>query len=227
MTCLNVRRDASTPPSPARLACQRRDAQRRDAVADLAQHVEAEAVEGEALARRPGSSAPRGSPGPRSWWPRSSGSLQSIARLRSRIGTAPSTLTEPSGCGRTPGTATSCSSVMSPTISSRMSSSVTRPITSPYSSTTSAKWRLAAAERLELLGQRADVGHEPRRQRDRHDVDLREIAAGPPGSRAADPWRAGCRRCSPGVPRQSGRRVHRRVEHRVARSPRAVRRRRP
>ena len=67
----------------------------------------------------------------------------------------------------------SCSSEMSPTISSRMSSSVTSPSTSPYSSTTSAKWRLAPAERLELLGQRADVGHEPGRQRDRHDVDLR------------------------------------------------------
>ena len=48
----------------------------------------------------------------------SSGKLHSMARLRSRIGTPPSTLTEPSGCGRTPGTATSCSSVMSPTISS-------------------------------------------------------------------------------------------------------------
>ena len=36
----------------------------------------------------------------------------------------------------------SCSSEMSPTISSRMSSSVTSPSTSPYSSTTSAKWVL-------------------------------------------------------------------------------------
>ena len=36
----------------------------------------------------------------------------------------------------------SCSSEMSPTISSRISSSVTSPSTSPYSSTTSAKWVL-------------------------------------------------------------------------------------
>ena len=38
--------------------------------------------------------------------------------------------------------------------------------------------RLAAAERLELLRQRTDVGHEPRRQRDRHDVDLGKLAVG-------------------------------------------------
>ena len=126
---------------------------------------------------------------------------------------APSTLTEPSGCGRTPGTATSCSSVMSPTISSRMSSSVTRPITSPYSSTTSAKWRLAPAERLELLRQRPDIGHEPGRQRDRGDVDLGRDRLRRPAARAADPWRAGCRRCSPACRCQSGMRVTRRREH--------------
>src|SRR5665213_2285782 len=61
-----------------------------------------------------------------------------MTRLRSRMVTAPSTLIEPSGWRRTPGIAGSCSSVMSPTISSRMSSSVTRPSTTPYSSTTSA-----------------------------------------------------------------------------------------
>ena len=72
----------------------------------------------------------------------SSGRCQSIARLRSRIGTEPSTTTEPSGWARTPATTTSCSSEISPTISSRMSSSVTMPSTSPYSSTTSAKWVL-------------------------------------------------------------------------------------
>ena len=38
--------------------------------------------------------------------------------------------------------------------------------------------RLAPAERLELLRQRTDVGHEPRRPRDRRDVDLGEIAVG-------------------------------------------------
>ena len=37
---------------------------------------------------------------------------------------------------------------------------------------------LAAAKRLELLGQCADVGHEPRRQRDCHDVNLAEVAFG-------------------------------------------------
>ena len=37
---------------------------------------------------------------------------------------------------------------------------------------------LAAAEGLELLRQRADVRHEPGRQRDRHDVDLGEVASG-------------------------------------------------
>ena len=37
---------------------------------------------------------------------------------------------------------TSCSSLMSPTISSMMSSSVIRPCTTPYSSTTSAEWVL-------------------------------------------------------------------------------------
>jgi hypothetical protein len=72
----------------------------------------------------------------------SSGKCQSMARLRSRIGTEPSTTTEPSGWARTPATTTSCSSEMSPTISSRISSSVTMPSTSPYSSTTSAKWVL-------------------------------------------------------------------------------------
>ena len=42
----------------------------------------------------------------------------------------------------------SCSSAMSPTISSRMSSSVTRPCTSPYSSTTSAMWVLRLRKAL-------------------------------------------------------------------------------
>src|SRR5439155_714200 len=65
-----------------------------------------------------------------------------MARLRSRIGTEPSTTTEPSGWARTPATTTSCSSEISPTISSKISSSVTMPSTSPYSSTTSAKWVL-------------------------------------------------------------------------------------
>src|SRR3569833_3341377 len=69
----------------------------------------------------------------------SSGSFQSIARLRSRIGTEPSTTTEPSGCARTPATTTSCSSEMSPTISSRISSSVTMPSTTPKTTTTKTK----------------------------------------------------------------------------------------
>src|SRR5205085_2915015 len=84
----------------------------------------------------------------------SSGMFQSIARLRSRMGTPPSTLTDPSGSGRTPGTAMSCSSEISPTISSTMSSRVTRPSSSPYSSTTSAngvlRWRFVGVEHHHL-----------------------------------------------------------------------------
>src|SRR5882672_2001036 len=87
-----------------------------------------------------------------------SGRCQSIARLRSRIGTEPSTTTEPSGWARTPATTTSCSSEISPTISSRISSRVTMPSTSPYSSTTSAKWVW--------------------RRRNRRDIDLGGIAVG-------------------------------------------------
>ena len=45
----------------------------------------------------------------------------------------------PSSSWITPSTFMSCSSAMSPTISSRMSSSVTTPISAPYSSTTMAK----------------------------------------------------------------------------------------
>src|ERR1700743_781308 len=49
----------------------------------------------------------------------SSGRFQSIARLRSRIGTEPSTTTEPSGWARTPATTTSCSSAICATLSPR------------------------------------------------------------------------------------------------------------
>ena len=83
-------------PPPARR--QRRDAQGRDAVAALSEHLEAEAVEREA-GRHPGWRGPRGSRGRRWWWLPRPGRSQSMARLRSRIGTEPSTLTEPSGCG--------------------------------------------------------------------------------------------------------------------------------
>ena len=68
------------------------------------------------------------------------------------------------GLRRTPGTATSCSSVMSPTISSRMSSSVTRPITSPYSSTTSANGVLRRRNALSWSDSGRGVGHEPGRR---------------------------------------------------------------
>ena len=138
----------------------------------------------------------------------SSGRFQSMARLRSRIGTAPSTLTEPSGCGRTPGTGMSCSSEMSPTISSRMSSSVTSPIDLAVLVDHQREVRLAAAERLELLRQRTDVGHEPGRQRDRLDVDLGR-------GRRRRCWSARSRSLAcrmptmfSGVPRHSGMRVN-------------------
>ncbi len=72
----------------------------------------------------------------------------------------------------------SCSSEMSPTISSRMSSSVTRPFDLAVFVDHQREVGLAPAERLELLRQRTDVGHEPGRQRDRHDVDLGKVAFG-------------------------------------------------
>ena len=120
-----------------------------------------------------------------------------MARLRSRIGTAPSTLTEPSGCGRTPGTG---DVVLVGDVADDLLQDVLErdePHHLAVFVDHQREVRLAAAERLELLGDRPDVGHEPGRQRDRHDVDLGEIAVRRSGSRAADPWRAGCRRCSP------------------------------
>ncbi len=78
----------------------------------------------------------------------SSGRSQSSARFRSRTVTSPSTLTQPSGWRRTPWTEVSCSSSISPTISSRMSSSVTSPCRAPYSSTTRAKWVLRLRKAL-------------------------------------------------------------------------------
>src|ERR1700746_1277494 len=115
------------PPRPSlsrfehRLAHQRRDAQRRDAVPVAAQHPKTEAVEGEGLAGL-GDRARLvdDEPGDGRRFVVGQVPLQGAIEIADR--NAPSTLTEPSGCGRTPGTAMSCSSEMSPTISSKMSS---------------------------------------------------------------------------------------------------------
>ena len=77
----------------------------------------------------------------------SSGSPQPNSRLRSRIGTSPWQIRLPSSRRMTPRLMASCSSSMSPVISSMMSSSVTMPRSAPYSSTTMAKcsWRARKA----------------------------------------------------------------------------------
>ena len=108
----------------------------------------------------------------------SSGRCQFIARLRSRIGTEPSTTTEPSAWARTPATTTSCSSEISPTISSRMSSSVTMPSTSPYSSTTSAKWVLRRRNAFNCSDSGRISGTNQGGSMMADDVDARGVALG-------------------------------------------------
>ena len=92
----------------------------------------------------------------------SSGRFQSMARLRSRIGTEPSTLTEPSGCGRTPGTG---DVVLVGDVADDLLEDVLerhQPLDLAVFVDHQREMGLAPAERLELVGQRADVGHEPR-----------------------------------------------------------------
>ena len=136
-------------------------------------------------------------------------------RFRSRMVTAPSTLTEPSGCLRTPGMATSCSSVMSPTISSSMSSSVTRPSTTPYSSTTRANGVLRRRNALSWLG---DGGAcRARTKAARISPAMSTLVASPSSACSARNKSLTCRMPTmfSGLPRQSGMRVHRRGDHRV------------
>ena len=81
---------------PSRPALQRRHPERRHLVLALFQDFEAEAVEGEGLADF-GNHPRLVDDQPGEVVASSSGRSQSKARLRSRIGTAPSTMKEPSG----------------------------------------------------------------------------------------------------------------------------------
>ena len=111
------------------------------------------------------------------------------------------------------GVSTSCSSAMSPTISSMMSSSVISPCSAPYSSTTSAKCARRRRNSRICSSSGVDLRHEVGLHRHVHDVEaleralaavlLHEAVHRP----ATGPWRG----CTPtmfsGSPRKIGMRV--------------------
>ena len=111
------------------------------------------------------------------------------------------------------GSSTSCSSAMSPTISSMMSSSVTRPCSAPYSSTTSAKCARRRRNSRICSSSGVQLRHEVGLHRHVHDVEAleRRLAAVLPARsgapRATGPWRGSRRRCSPARRGRSGCRV--------------------
>ena len=74
------------------------------------------------------------------------------------------------------GSSTSCSSAMSPTISSMMSSRVTRPCSAPYSSTTRAKWERRRRNSRSWSSRVVDLGDEVGLHRHVHDVEPLEDA---------------------------------------------------
>ena len=107
----------------------------------------------------------------------SSGRSQSMARLRSRIGTEPSTLTEPSGCGRTPCTG---DVVLVGDVADDLLEDVLERHQSLHLAILvddQRDVRLALEEGVELVGEAGRVGDEPRLGGDRADVDLRHVAA--------------------------------------------------
>ena len=134
----------------------------------------------------------------------SSGMFQSIARLRSRTGTAPSTLTEPSGSMRTPGDR---DLVLVGDVADDLFDDVLdrhQALQLAILVDHQRERRLAVAERLELLVERRGVGHEPGRPRQRLDVDLGEHRRRRRAARAADPSTCRTPTMFSGLPRHSG-----------------------
>ena len=103
----------------------------------------------------------------------SSGRSQPMTRLRSRIGTEPSTLTEPSGCGRTPWTV---DIVLVGDVADDFLEDVLERDQALHLAVLvdhQRDVRLALEEGVELVGEAGRVGHEPRLLGDRADIDLR------------------------------------------------------
>ena len=107
----------------------------------------------------------------------SSGRFQSIARLRSRIVTEPSTMTEPSSCLRTPWAS---NVVLVLDVADDLLDDVLERHQAQHHAVFVDHQRrmgLAAQERLQLVAQRRRLGNEPGLQRDVGDLEPARVAA--------------------------------------------------